>query len=151
MRLLDPAKTAGFPANWVVSDRAALSWSDDNQRVYLGIKAQVAVPDARRPSTDETADVDVWNSIDERIQSQQMVRAEADRNFTYRAGFDVTAGTYIKLADETMRDIEIAADREVGGRPRHARLRPRLQAPGGRRLPREHDDRRAHADVQRAR
>jgi dipeptidyl aminopeptidase/acylaminoacyl peptidase len=108
IRLLDPAKAAGFPANWIVSDRAALSWSDDNQRVYLGIKQQVAVPDARRPNTDEVADVDVWNSIDERIQSMQMVRAEADRNFTFRAGFDVTAGKFINLADETMRELEIA-------------------------------------------
>ena len=52
--------------------------------------------------------MDVWNTADERIQSQQMIRAEADRNFTFRAGFDVTSGRFIKLADETMREIDIA-------------------------------------------
>ena len=66
------------------------------------------MPDARRRNTDEVADVDVWNTADERIQSQQMIRAEADRNFTFRQGFDVADGRFIKLADETMRDIDIA-------------------------------------------
>ncbi len=106
--VLDPAKADGFPKGWVVSDRAAVSWSDDNKRVYFGTKPQVPVADARRRSTDEVADVDIWNTADERIQSQQMIRAEADRNFTFRQGFDVTSGRFIKLADETMREIDFA-------------------------------------------
>jgi len=107
--ILDAAKSDTFPKGWVVSDRAALSWSDDNQRVYFGMKKQVPTPAAaRRPSTDEVADVDVWNTIDERIQSMQMIRQEQDRNFTFRSGMAVAGGKYIKLADETMRDIDIA-------------------------------------------
>ena len=107
--VLDPAKSDAFPKGWVVSDRAALAWSDDNKRVLFGIKKQVPTPStARKPSTDEVADVDVWNSSDERIQSVQMIRAEADRNFTFRSAFDVAGGKFIKLADETMRDIDIA-------------------------------------------
>ena len=106
--VLDPAKAEAFPKGWVVSDRAGLAWSDDNKRVYFGAKPQVPVAPARRANTDETPEVDVWNTIDERIQSQQMVRAEADRNFTFRQAFDVPAGRFIKLTDETMRDIEIA-------------------------------------------
>ncbi|MBE3133169.1 MAG: prolyl oligopeptidase family serine peptidase [Acidobacteria bacterium] len=108
---LDPAKAAGFPKGWVVSDRAALSWSDDRKRVFFGIKEQVAAPDtSRRRNTDETTDVDVWNTIDERIQSVQMVRANADRNLTYRQAFDVSAGTFVPLADATMRDLDVAPD-----------------------------------------
>ncbi|MFI5229678.1 MAG: hypothetical protein ACHQWU_11455, partial [Gemmatimonadales bacterium] len=68
---LDPASAAGFPRGFVLSDRAALDWSGDNKRVFFGIKEQVAAPDtsARRRNADEYADVDVWNSRDERIQS----------------------------------------------------------------------------------
>ncbi len=106
--VLEPAKADGFPKGWVVSDRAAVSWSDDNKRVYFGAKPQVPVAEARRRSTDEVADVDVWNTADERIQSQQMIRAEADRNFTFRQGFDIASGRFIKLTDETMREIDIA-------------------------------------------
>src|SRR5262249_53605008 len=110
--VLDPSKATGFPANWVVSDRAALSWSDDNNRVFFGMKEQVPAPPAAsaRRNADETADVDVWNTLDERIQSQQMIRADQDRNFTFREAFDVAGNKFVKLADQTMRDLDIASD-----------------------------------------
>ncbi len=109
--VFDPAKAAGVPANWVVSDRATLEWSDDDKRVFFGVKPQVAAPDtSRRRSTDEVADVDVWNTLDERIQSVQMIRADADRNFTFREAFDVSASKFVKLADETMRDLDVSPD-----------------------------------------
>jgi dipeptidyl aminopeptidase/acylaminoacyl peptidase len=109
---LDPAKAAGFPKGFVVSDRAALDWSGDGRRVFLGIKEQVPAADtaARRRGTDEVADVDVWNTKDERIQSMQMTRAEADRNFTYRESFDVAAAKFITLADSTMRELDVSQD-----------------------------------------
>ena len=108
---LDPAKAAGFPKGWVVSDRAALEWSDDHKRVFFGAKPQVPAPETGpRKSHDEQADVDVWNTRDERIQSVQMIRADQDRNFTFREAFDSSTGTFVKLADETMRDLDIAPD-----------------------------------------
>jgi dienelactone hydrolase len=108
---LDPSKSIGFPKGWVVSDRAALDWSDDNKRVFFGAKPQVPAPDtAARRGTDELANVDVWNTGDERVQSQQMIRAEQERNFTFRQAFDITAAKFVKLADETMRELDVAAD-----------------------------------------
>jgi len=108
---LDPAKAAGFPKGWVVSDRSTLDWSDDNKRVFFGAKTQVPAPDAGpRKGIDELANVDVWNTIDERVQSLQMTRADQDRNFTFRQAFDVAGARYVKLADETMRDLDIAPD-----------------------------------------
>jgi len=108
---LDPATTAGFPRGWVVSDRAALSWSEDKKRVFFGVMSQSAAPDtSRRRSTDSIADVDVWRTSDQRIQSQQMIRADADRNFTFRSAFDITTSKYITLADSSMRDLEISPD-----------------------------------------
>ena len=105
-------KTAnGFPKGFVISDRAPLDWSGDGKRVFFGIKEQVAAPDtARRKSTDEVADVDVWNTKDERLQSVQMTRADQDRNFTYRESFDVGPAKFVKLADSTMRDVAISQD-----------------------------------------
>lgn len=107
---LDPAKAEGFPKGWVVSDRAPLAWSEDNARVFFGMKEQVPEPDTTRRSTDETPDVDVWNTIDERVQSRQMIQANQDRNFTFRQAFDVAAAKFVKLADETMKDLEVAPD-----------------------------------------
>ncbi len=108
--VLEPAKAAGFPKGWIASDRSGLSWSDDGKRVFFGIKEQVPTPDTTRKSTDEAANVDVWNTNDDRVQSLQMVRAEQDRNFTFRAAFDVAAGKFVRLADETMRELDVAPD-----------------------------------------
>ncbi|MCX6560369.1 MAG: prolyl oligopeptidase family serine peptidase [Candidatus Aminicenantes bacterium] len=108
--VLDPDKAEGFPKGWVVSDRAALAWSEDDRRVFFGIKEQVPAPDPARKSTDEAPDVDVWNTGDERVLSAQMVRAEQDRNFTFRQAFDVAAKKLIRLADETMRDLTVGPD-----------------------------------------
>ena len=108
--ILDPAKADGFPKGWIVSDRAPLAWSEDNARVFFGIKEQAPTPDTTRKTTDEAADVDVWNTADERIQSAQMIRAEQDRNFTFRQAFDVSAKRFVKLADETMRELDVAPD-----------------------------------------
>ena len=108
--VLDPAKATGLPKDWVISERATLDWSDDGQRVFLGMKPQVPAPLTARKNADTDADVDVWNTSDERIQSQQMIRADQDRNFTFREAFDANAKKFVLLADETMRELDVAAD-----------------------------------------
>jgi dipeptidyl aminopeptidase/acylaminoacyl peptidase len=130
--ILDPAKAAGFPKGWVACDRAALSWSADGKRVFFGIKEQVPAPDTTRKSTDEAANVDVWNTNDNLVQSLQMVRAEQDRNFTFRAAFDVAAGKFVRLADETMRELDVAEDGVWAvGLDRRAYLRNEKVLPAG--------------------
>lgn len=118
--VLDPATTAGFPKGFVVSERAALSWSADGQQVYLGIMPQTAAPDtAKKKSTDSIADVDVWRTQDERIQSQQMNEADRERNRTFTQAF-VHPGRYITLTDSSMRELELpqAGSWAVGNDPR---------------------------------
>ena len=43
--VLEPGKADNFPKGWVISDRAPLAWSEDNTRVFFGMKEQVAPPD----------------------------------------------------------------------------------------------------------
>ena len=116
--VLDPIKVTTMPKGMVVSERAPIVWSEDNARVYFGLIKQTAAPDTgRRRSTDSVADVDVWRTDDIRIQSVQMIRADADRNFTYTQAFDVAKGKFIPLADSTMRDVQISPNgRWVVGR-----------------------------------
>ncbi len=106
---LDPATAAGFPAGWVVSDRTALSWTGDGKRLLIGIKEQVAVPDTARRGAD-VANVDVWRTTDDRIQSVQMQTADADQNFTYRAAFEIATSRFIKLADSTLKNVTVTQD-----------------------------------------
>lgn len=109
--VLDPAKAAGWEKEWVLSERAPLSWSYDKSRVFFGAKAQVVPQDTgRKPSADSVADVDVWRTTDTRIQSAQMIRAPQEINFTYRQAFDVKGGKYVHLADTTMRELDVSLD-----------------------------------------
>ncbi|HEY2850040.1 MAG TPA: prolyl oligopeptidase family serine peptidase [Gemmatimonadaceae bacterium] len=109
--VLDPAKVAGWEKEWVLSERAPLTWSFDKARVFFGAKAQVAQADTgRKPGIDSVADVDVWRTNDTRIQSAQMIRAPQEQNFTYRQAFDVKAAKYVHLADTTMRELDVSLD-----------------------------------------
>jgi dipeptidyl aminopeptidase/acylaminoacyl peptidase len=108
---LDPSAASSFPKGFVVSDRAPLSWSDDGKRIFFGMIPQTAAPDtARRKSADSVADVDIWRASDDRVQSVQMFRADADRNFAFREAFDVASSKFVRLADSSMKDLEVAAD-----------------------------------------
>jgi len=128
--VLQPAKTDGFPKDWVVSDRATLGWSEDNKRVFFGIKEQVPAPDTTRRTTDEAADVDVWNTSDDRVQSLQLVRATQDRNFSFRQAFDVGAKRFVRLTDDTMRDLDLAPDGKWAvGRDQRAYLADQKKLP----------------------
>ncbi len=113
--VLDPSKAAGWKKEWVLSERAALSWSLDKSRIFFGAKAQVVPQDTgRKPSADSVADVDVWRTTDTRIQSAQMIRAPQEQNFTYRQAFDLKGGKFVLLADTTMREIDISPDGHWG-------------------------------------
>jgi hypothetical protein len=48
--------------------------------------------------------------MDERIQSLQMIRADQERNFTFRQAVDITTSKFIQLSDSSMRDLEVGAD-----------------------------------------
>jgi dipeptidyl aminopeptidase/acylaminoacyl peptidase len=107
---LDPS-ASGFPTGFVISERVSLEWSEDGARVFFGIIPQTAAPDTARPAShDSVADVDVWRTQDERIQSVQMIRAERDRDFTFRQAFDALQGRYITLTDSAMRTVDVAPD-----------------------------------------
>jgi dipeptidyl aminopeptidase/acylaminoacyl peptidase len=105
------AAAAGFPQGWVISERAPLAWSENDARVFFGAMPQTPAADTVPVrSTDTTADVDVWRTADRYIQSVQMVRAQQDRDFTYREAFDVARSAYVALSDSTMRDLQISVD-----------------------------------------
>ncbi len=111
---LDSA-AAGFPRGWVISDRAPLTWSSDGARVFFGAMPQTPAADTLRPrNSDTTANVDVWRTADRYIQSEQMVRADQDRNFTYRQAFNVSDAQYVALSDSTLRDLQVSLDGRWG-------------------------------------
>jgi len=59
------------------------------------------------------ANVDIWHVDDERLQSVQIVRADRDRAQTFRSVVhldDTGAPRFVRLADETMEDLDVSDD-----------------------------------------
>lgn len=123
----NPADDPNFPENTVISEkvlperrrrraaprteRKCLLWSEDNSRIFCGIKEQEKELEKTKGPV---ANVDVWHWKDERIQSVQMRQAENDLNFSYKSVFLLKDKRFIRLADEQMRTITITKNGKWG-------------------------------------
>jgi dienelactone hydrolase len=105
---------ADFPKEMVISEKTGLSWSGDQSKVFFGIKEQEKEPERRRDDAPAIANVDIWHWQDERIQAEQMIRANSDRNFTFRAVFVLGARKFIRLTDDHMRSMDLTQDEAWG-------------------------------------
>ncbi len=81
---------------------AGLNWSEDGQRVFLGIKEQAD----EREELENRANVDVWHWADVEVQSVQEVRAQRERNQTWSSVVNLGRNglSFLRLADESLRD-----------------------------------------------
>jgi dipeptidyl aminopeptidase/acylaminoacyl peptidase len=104
----DPADDGAFPAGFVLSELANSRWSQDGARLVLGIKEQE--DEVEEDPDAEKANVDVWHWADDRVQSQQMVQANADRRYTYTSVFNVDGGRFVRLATEDMQRVDLTDD-----------------------------------------
>ena len=102
----------GFRKDFVVSNSANLSFSLDGSHLFLG----AALPPEPEKNADddipadEKVMVDLWHWKDDYIQPIQKVRAEQDRQRSYRAVYDVKAKKFVQLADEKMENLQPSTD-----------------------------------------
>src|SRR5262245_18902941 len=93
--------TQGFRAGMVISERGALSFSRDGGELFLGVAPP---PEPEKDSEAGAADaddkviVDLWHWKDDYIQPMQKVRAEQDRNRSYRAVYHIKERKFVQLA-----------------------------------------------------
>ena len=102
----------GFRKEFVVSERANLSFSLDGSHLFLGTAPPPEPeknPDEEIPA-DEKVLVDLWHWKDDYVQPIQRIRAEQDRNRSFRAVYDVQTKKFVQLADETMETISPSND-----------------------------------------
>jgi dipeptidyl aminopeptidase/acylaminoacyl peptidase len=104
--------TPGFRAGLVISERAGANFSQDGSKLFLGVAPP---PEAERDAEADAANaddkvvVDLWHWKDDYIQPMQKVRAEQDRNRSYRAVFHLKEQKFVQLADATMENANPAA------------------------------------------
>ena len=126
---LNSADDTDFPKDMVISEHGRLAWNSDVSKIFFGIKEQEPDPKYRtsdkekRASNDgdsnsnkitPTSDLDIWHWKDVRIQSVQRARARRERRFTYRAVYNLPTKKFVRLADKTMKHIEISRDGKWG-------------------------------------
>ena len=66
-------------------------------------------PDEETPG-DEKVLVDLWHWKDDYVQPIQRVRAEQERNKSYRAVYHIQDKKFVQLADETMENVSPSND-----------------------------------------
>jgi dipeptidyl aminopeptidase/acylaminoacyl peptidase len=93
----------------VLSELSGLTWSRDASRIFVGIKEQL--PEVE--DDDDRANVEIWHWSDDRLQSVQKVRGNADERFTYSAVVHVPDGRFVRLADEDMPRVEPTRDGRI--------------------------------------
>ncbi len=119
--------TQGFRAGLVISERANLSFSRDGGELFLGVAPP---PEPEKDAEDDAANaddkvvVDLWHWKDDYIQPMQKVRAEQDRNRSYRAVYHVKERKFAQLADATMESANPSADGQwaIGSDDREYRI-----------------------------
>jgi dipeptidyl aminopeptidase/acylaminoacyl peptidase len=109
---VDPSRISNFPSSFVISERGTLSFSEDISRVFFGIKRQEE--EFKEDEDNPVANVDIFHWNDDRIQTVQATRANRDRDFTYRAAYNIPNSMFVQLSDSSMRNIELTRDGNWG-------------------------------------
>jgi acetyl esterase/lipase len=127
----DPKQDSGFPSDMTVSPNRAPGWTDDLTAVTFGIHVakkkegadkatdekkeddgrpdpRAAMMEAMKKDEPDKPDLVIWHHKDKRLQSQQQVQESFDKNFSYAALYRVEEKKFIRLGDDSVRQVTIA-------------------------------------------
>ncbi len=129
--IFDPAVDSAVPKGMSVSPNRDPLWTDDLEALLFGLYeprrkdgaeatagegadgAPAAADAADRPAgahapaADEKVDLVLWHYKDSRLQSQQEVQETRDRAYNYVALYRVQAKKFLRLADDSMRNVTL--------------------------------------------
>lgn len=103
-RAIVAAGTAGLPSGWLPSEHASLSFSKDGQRLFFGT-AELARPEPK--DAPEPFKVDLWHWKDPELQSMQKVKAEKEKQRSYKAVFHIAEQRLVQLASKDIPNVLI--------------------------------------------
>ena len=123
----DPKDDPGFPKGMTISPDRNPAWRENLSAVIFGIhevkpkksskdapdtsdaeKKEAAAPPAK-PDEDQPSLV-LWHWKDPRLQSQQQVQENADKNFSFLCAYVTAEHRFVRLADDAVRQVTIAPE-----------------------------------------
>jgi dipeptidyl aminopeptidase/acylaminoacyl peptidase len=130
--IFDPSRDSTVPAGFSASPNRAPLWTDDLQALIFGLyeprKKDVAdradadsAPDSPAPpapdasDASEKVDLVLWHYKDPRLQTQQEVQEARDRAYNYVAEYRIAAKKFIRLADDSMRNVTVSTKQSRWG------------------------------------
>ena len=126
VELVTSEQAAGISKGMVIAERGGLTFSQDGTKLFFGVAPPSEQPEAAteeaptaKPATpaqpdEEAVNADLWHWKDDFIQPMQKMRAEQERNRTYRAVVHIKEKKLVQLADQTMADVTTTADGRWG-------------------------------------
>jgi dipeptidyl aminopeptidase/acylaminoacyl peptidase len=104
-------QTPGLPPGMQVSEKGTLQFSADGQHLFVPVAPpQEERPEAETAQQDMTGRVlmDLWHWRDGLVQPMQRVRANRERNRTYRGVWHLDEQRYVQLATPEMAELNPA-------------------------------------------
>jgi len=120
--VFDPRDDKSFPAGMTISPNRPPEWRADFSAVLFGIhevKAKKpsardtgaadgdAAPQRPAPPEDPEPSLVIWHYKDPRLQSQQEVQENQDRNFSFLCAYVPAQKRFVRLADDAVRQVTI--------------------------------------------
>ncbi len=105
-------ETAGLQPGLPPGDKGALAFSRDGRKLYVPVStpAKPAEDGEGEPSTDEKVLADLWHWKDDLIQPMQRIRANQERNRSYRGVYHIAEQRYVQVAEPRMRTASFSDD-----------------------------------------
>ena len=137
--VFDPAQDPAVPKGFSISPNRSPMWTDDLQALIFGLYeprardgssaadeeggedqsasggSQAGGGRGDAPAPEDKVDLVLWHYKDPRLQSQQEVQEARDRAYNYVAEYRVASKTFIRLADESMRNVTVSAKQSRWG------------------------------------
>ncbi|MCH2055183.1 MAG: prolyl oligopeptidase family serine peptidase [Thalassotalea sp.] len=105
-------------SKWFVSDRYELTWSEDNKRLFVGLKPVLEKAEAESSKPENEADLfdtdklvvdrklQIWHGDDALIKTNEKYQLKQDKKHTFRAVYHLKSKKFVQLADEKLIDVK---------------------------------------------
>jgi dienelactone hydrolase len=119
----DPAADKAFPEGMTASPNRSPAWTESFDAILFGIQEAKKKKDADKkdapkdgppapPPADESdedlPDLVIWHGQDSRLQSQQQVQEQRDKDYSYEAEYRPAERKFVRLATDDLRYIDAA-------------------------------------------